>query len=142
MYCELPYGADLPDMGLAPGGRMKQDIYEDTHAISSWDTEYGSRCFVHIANSLVWRSITGEEPPTTPPTAKEYSNKGLPWFDYYNEGATSLEGSQQLNKVKSVTDMGKKKGDSPLPENESTLPEQVINIRKGLLENQVREGCF
>jgi len=59
------------DIGLAPGGRMKQEICEDSHAPTSWDVEHGSRCFINIANSLVWRSITGEEPPTTPPTAKE-----------------------------------------------------------------------
>lgn len=132
----------LPDMGLAPGGRMKQEIYEDSHAISSWDMEHGSRCFIHIANSLVWRSITGEEPPTMSPTAKEYTAQGLPWFDYYGEGVKSLDGSKKLTKVKSVADMAREKGDAPLPENESAIPAQIINIRKGLLKNQVREGCF
>ena len=70
-------------MGLAPGGLMRQEIYEDPFGIDDWDQEQYSRCFVHISNSLVWRAITGEEPPTAPPTASEYTDAGLPWFDYY-----------------------------------------------------------
>ena len=46
-------------MGLAPGGRMKQKIYEDPYGISDWDVTVSSRCFINITNSLVWRSITG-----------------------------------------------------------------------------------
>ena len=43
-----------------------------------WDIDQKSRCFVHIANSLVRRAITGEAPPTVPFTAKEYTRHGLP----------------------------------------------------------------
>src|SRR4051794_11980884 len=40
------------DMGLAPGGRMKQEIYTDPFGLDDWDQTQRSRCFVHIANSL------------------------------------------------------------------------------------------
>jgi hypothetical protein len=66
LYC-------CPAMGLAPGGRMKQEIYEDKYKLGDWDLEHSSRCFVHICNSMVWHQITGEWPPTVPPTAKAYS---------------------------------------------------------------------
>lgn len=69
------------DMGLAPGGRMRQEIYDDPFDFEDWDTSHSSRCFIHIANSLAWEAITGDKPPTTPPTAKSYSEAGLPWFD-------------------------------------------------------------
>ena len=36
--------------------------------------------------------------------------------------------------------MGKSKGDVPVPENESVTPQNVVEIRKGLKEGQVREG--
>src|SRR5262249_23017703 len=47
-------GADLLDtapmraapMGLAPGGRMRQHIYDDEHGLDAWDQEHASRCFV------------------------------------------------------------------------------------------------
>lgn len=127
------------DMGLAPGGRMDQEVYDDPFDPEDWDLEHASRCFVHIANSLVWRSITGEHPPTTPPTAEEYTRAGLPWFEYYDDGATALEGSEALAGLKSVLQMGKQKGDVPLPENAPVTPENVVELRKALAPGQVRE---
>jgi len=139
---KMSFGATAsgPDMGLAPGGRMRQEIYDDPFDFDDWDIEHSSRCFVHVANSLVWRAITGEQPPTTPPTSKEYTRLGLPWFEYYNDSAGAVDGSGILKKLKSVLQMGKHKGDSPLPENESVTPERVIQLRKKLKKHQVREG--
>ena len=39
-----------------------------------------SRCFVHLTNSLAWRAITGEPPPTIPPTAKQYAQAGVAYY--------------------------------------------------------------
>ena len=129
-------------MGLAPGGRMRQEIYDDPYDLSDWETNNTSRCFVHIANSLVWRALTEEQPPTVPPTAAEYDRHGLPWFEYYDEKATTIDGGQPLKGLKSVTELGKQKNDVPLPENESTTADKIITLRKGLGRNQVREGSF
>jgi hypothetical protein len=131
-----------PDMGLAPGGRMKQEIYEDEFPLSDYDTTAASRCFIHLANSLVWRTITGEAPPTVPITAKEYERAGLPWFDYYAADAKALEGSPALTGLQSVAEMSFKKATNPLPENESVTAEKVIHLRAGLKKGQVREGRF
>lgn len=128
-------------MGLAPGGTMKQEIYDDPFDYEDWSHDTHSRCFVHIANSLSWRAITGAEPPPTPITAKEYTRAGLPWFDYYADGK-ALEGSSALGKLKSVFKLGEEKGKSPLPENESVEPKNVIELREGLKKDQVREGSF
>jgi hypothetical protein len=137
-FCLSESPAAMLDMGLAPGGRMKQEIYDDPYKLKDWDIKHSSRCFVHIANSLVWRQITGEAPPTVPPTAKEYKNAGLPWFDYYSD-AKALKGSKTLAKLKSVATLGKKKGEVPLPENETVVPDHIIELRRGLAKNQVRE---
>ena len=56
-----------PRMGLAPGGLMRQEIYEDEHGIDAWDTSSGSRCFVHIVNSVQLLHLTGCQPPSKPP---------------------------------------------------------------------------
>jgi hypothetical protein len=133
---------DEASLALAPGGRMRQEIFEDTFDLDDWDLQHSSRCFVHIANSLVWRAITGENPPTTPPTSKEYTQAGLPWFDYYGDDRKALPGSSTLDKLKSVVKMGKEKGDVPLPENQPVTPERVIVLREGLKPSQVREGKF
>ena len=49
-------------MALAPGGRMKQEIFEDPYGLDAWDQRHGSRVFVTIANSAQWLAITGERP--------------------------------------------------------------------------------
>jgi hypothetical protein len=130
------------DMGLAPGGRMKQEIYEDPFDLNDWEMDHRSRCFVHIANSFVWRTITSDSPPTVPFTAKEYTKHGLPWFEYYSDNSTSLNGSGILKGLKSVVQMGKNKKDKPLPENESVTPQKIVGLRKGLKKTEVREGTF
>jgi hypothetical protein len=130
------------DMGLAAGGRMRQEIYRDPHQLEDWDIDHASRCFVHIANSLMWREITGEAPPTTPLSANEYQRAGVPWFDYYDEGAEAVRGSSILDKLKSVAKLGQEKGDVPLPNNASVKVDNVVHLRKGLEKGQVREGRF
>jgi hypothetical protein len=129
-------------MGLAPGGRMKQEIYDDPFDFDDWDVEHSSRCFVHLTNSLAWRAITGEAPPTIPPTAKQYANAGLPWFDYYDDSAKPVAGSGVLSKLKSVLGMGKQKRETPLPENESCEPQHTVGLKPKRSPNEVREGKF
>jgi hypothetical protein len=131
-----------PEMGLAPGGRMKQEIYADPFDLSDWDLEHSSRCFVHLANSIAWRAITGEAPPTIPPTAKQYSQAGLPWFDYYDDGAKAVEGSGILGNLKSVLGMGEEKGELALPENETCEPEKTVKLKPKRRPSEVREGTF
>jgi hypothetical protein len=119
--------AAAPAMGLAPGGRMRQHIYEDEHGLDAWDQTQGSRCFIAIANSLHWRAITGEAPPTPPPTARDYAKAKLPWFDYYAD-APAVEGAGVLANLLSVVGMGKKKGEAPLPENEPADASVVVPL--------------
>jgi hypothetical protein len=115
-------------LGLAPGGRMKQDIYDDPYGLDAWDLRHSSRCFVTIANSHAWHAITGERPPTTPPSAKDYSAAGLPWFAYYAGDAKALDGADKLAGLKSVAALGKERGATPLPENEPVRGERVVPI--------------
>jgi len=125
-------------MGLAPGGRMKQEVYDDPHGLDAWDQRHGSRCFVTIANSRQWMAITGERPPTEPLTAKHYTEMGLPWFDYYGGDAEAVAGAATLNGLASVAQMGDEKGETPLPENETMPRPYTIGLRaKG--SHRVRE---
>ena len=121
---------------------MKQEIYDDPFDFDDWDLAHSSRCFVHLTNSIAWRAITGEAPPTMPPTAKQYSNAGLPWFDYYDERAKAVEGAGVLNKLKSAFGIGKEKGETPLPENESCEPQVTVPLKPKRSPHEVREGTF
>lgn len=129
-----------PDMGLAPGGLMRQEIYEDPYGIEVWDTGVRSRCFVHIANSLAYQKITSSLPPTRPPTAADYTEAGLPWFDYFDAELKVLQGSAELAGLDSVAAKGIKKGEEPLPENAPVIPKDVRRISKK--KKLVREGDF
>ncbi len=131
-----------PGMGLAPGGRMRQEIFDDPHHLEDWDQDHSSRCFVHLANSFLWRQITGEVPPTVPPTSREYAKAGLPWFEYYDDQLEAVGGSGILEKLKSVMAMGLEKGGMPLPENAPVDATPIVVLRKGLAQGQVREGTF
>ena len=101
-------------MGLAPGGQMRQQIYEDHFGFEAWDRGHSSRCFVHLCNSLVWQGLTGHLPPYPPPTAKSYSRAGLPWFDYYQDHVEALPGSNTLAGLKSVFQKSQAEGDYAL----------------------------
>ncbi len=95
-------------MALAAGGRMMQDIYEDTFDIDDWDIASADRVFVTLVHAKDWKAITDESPPNEPPTARDYSEAGLPWFDYYGKDQKALPGGAALAGVMSVAKMFKK----------------------------------
>lgn len=119
---------ESPGMGLGAGGRMKQQIYADRHDPQDWDMEHSSSCFVHLCDALLWREITGENPPQTPVTAREYERAGLPWFDYYRDDLAILEGSKTLVGAKSVQTLSQQKGDQAVKGNQSVDEGLVINL--------------
>jgi hypothetical protein len=127
------------DMGLAPGGRLRQEVYEDPFESADWDRKHMSRCFITIVNSALWSPTTGETSPSVPPTASDYTKAGLPWFEYYNPGAIALPGSDALAKAKSVKTMSESKGISVLPENQSVDIHRKTRIH-ALRPRRVREG--
>jgi hypothetical protein len=104
---------EAPAMGLGAGGRMRQSIYPDQYGADTWDQTNTGRTFVHIANSMAWREITGEEPPATPVSARSYTQAGLPWFDLYDEKLGDVAPSAVLAGVKSVKEMDKERGFAP-----------------------------
>jgi hypothetical protein len=129
-------------MGLAPGGKMRQEIYADPFSIHDWDTERGSRCFIHLVNATTWRRITGQQPPSKPVTAQQYTSAGLPWFDYYDADQKALKGASQLANLKTVKETATAKRVQPIPENETVAVTNVVNLRAGLQRHQVREAEF
>ena len=140
VYREPPYPllhvAEEPAMGLAPGGRMKQKIYDDPYGLDAWDQRHGSRCFVSLVNTTQWMAITGERPPTEPPTAQDYTARGLPWFDYYGGDARAVAGSDKLRGLASIAQQAKATGQGSLPDNETVAVPHVVALGK---QRRVRE---
>lgn len=136
LECAGPFSAP-EDMGFAPGGLMRQEVYEDPHDLDAWEQSARSRCFVHVLNSVQFLHVTGAEPPHRPPTAAEYSEAGLPWFEYYAEDRRALEGARKLAGLDGVARKSWKKG--LRPENEPAFPKVVKTLTGGA---SVREGRF
>src|SRR5262249_31770401 len=118
-------------MGLAAGGRMRQQIYADPHGLDAWDQSISSRCFVTLVDAVQWREITGEAPPTKPPSAADYTKAGLPWFDYYAADLETLGGAQALALAKSVAEMAEEKGEQVLDLDGEVNPDTIISIGPG-----------
>ena len=133
------YAMSEPSMSLAPGGRMRQKIFEDNFDLGDWDQRHASRCFVTIVNSVAWSSITGERPTNQPPTSTDYTRAKLPWFEYYGGDGEALDGAEALVKANSVAKMEIEKGDHVLPENEGCDPYPVVRLGKGKQFRPVRE---
>jgi hypothetical protein len=93
-------------MGLGAGGRMTQKIYPDPYGWDTWDEQADARVFVHIANSEMYREITGEPPPPTPIDVETYVAHGYPWFDLYDGDLGDLALSPELAGVQSVQSLG------------------------------------
>ena len=140
MYSPLPDMA-VAEMGLAPGGLMRQEIYKDERGLDEWDTSTRARCFAHILNSAQYHALTGMAPPAQPPTAMDYANAGLPWFEYYDDALEALEGSSDLAGLDSVAAKSIKQGDGILTGNDAVEPTNVARIT-ARRHNRVREAKF
>lgn len=135
------YGMEICEcksIGLAPGGRMRQQIFDDPYGFDAWDRDARSHCFLHIANSLSWRAITGEAPPTIPPTAAQYTEYRMPWFDYWDSELEALGGADKLKGLKSVAQLDLEKPKKLLPENQPVGPVKPVVLTKEV----VREASF
>jgi hypothetical protein len=124
-----PAAAAGAEMGLGAGGKMKQKIYPDPHGIETWDAENYGRVFVHIVNSMMYRQITGEEPPPTPVTAQSYAQHKLPWFDLYDEQMGDVDAPETLKGVKSIKEMDAEKGFSPQQDDSSVDVGYVVKYK-------------
>jgi hypothetical protein len=128
------------EMGLAAGGRMRQKIYPDEYGIDTWDQANFGRVYVHIVNSMMFREITGQDPPATPISAKEYAKRGLPWFDLYDEEKGTLASSDTLQKVKTVKEMDEDQGFDPQQDDSSVdVPDSFIK-KLGQTFKRIKEG--
>jgi hypothetical protein len=126
MSCAEP----IQEMGLAAGGSMHQEIYEDPHEFDAWDLRQTERCFVTLANAEQWIEITDEEPPINPFTAQEYNHAGLPWFDYYGGDKVAIEGAKKLGKIKSIKNVKPKSETNFWTDGAAITNPQVVQLER------------
>jgi hypothetical protein len=121
---------DGMEMGLGMGGKMTQVVNQDPYGIAMWNQEDYRLVNIWMVNSMMFREITGEEPPLTPVSAQAYSEHGYKWFSLYDEKMPDLEPGKKLEKVKSVKEMDIQKGFGPQQDDSSIhlKPEQIVHI--------------
>jgi hypothetical protein len=112
-------------MGMGAGGSITQSIETPVEPRENWRTDRAASLSVHLANSAAWSEITGEQPPTVPPSAADYTRMGFPWFEWYDD-TFARQGSSVLAKVKSVLEFGRSRDEAPLSENESFDPPEPV----------------
>lgn len=78
------------DMGIAPGGNIKQHIVKDLYP-EQWDWMEARLVNIQILNSVAFESVTGMQPPASPISAEDYVAAGIPMFHYQEETTLSLE---------------------------------------------------
>ena len=125
-------------MGLAPGGLMRQEVYKDKHGFDAWDMGVSSRCFVHILNSIQWKLATGKAVPGEPPSASDYTEAGLPWFEYYDDRLNALNGAKNLAGMDSVAAKGVKLGEKPTSNNQGLSGINTIQLMPK--QSRVKDG--
>jgi hypothetical protein len=138
-FCySLETPCESASMGLAPGGLMRQEIYEDEYGYDAWDVSQSSRCFVHILNSAQWKIVTGKPVPGQQPSAADYTTAGLPWFEYYDDKRSALSGAKKLAGMDSVAAKGVKLGEKPIVETDAVTPQKIVPLGSG--STKVNEG--
>lgn len=124
-----PATRSVAEAGLGAGGRMRQQIVADQRDLVAWDLAQTSRCYVHLCLADDWHRLTGTPPPHQPPTARDYTNAGLPWFDY-DAGKPAVEGETVLSGVKSVNTLIGEKTGIELADNSIVAPINVVMLKK------------
>jgi hypothetical protein len=133
---------DGMEMGLGMGGRMTQVVNADPYGYQTWNQDDCKLVNIWMVNSMMFREITGQEPPSTPVSAQAYSQHGYPWFSLYDEKMPDLEPTKPLKGVKSVKEMDQGKGFGPQQDDSpiKLKPEQVVHIPKHAFEAEAGEG--
>jgi hypothetical protein len=111
-----PAPARSRSLGFALGGAIEQRIHPDPHGSGTWDATTAAALEVHVLDSLAFRLATGAEPPPSPIDARSYTDRGLPWFERYDEAFGDLSASVALQGATTLAEYDARNpgtGDSP-----------------------------
>jgi hypothetical protein len=87
------------DMGLVPGGGIRQEIVPDPDPLE-WNWTRARLVNIQLLNSVIFKSMTGIHPPSPPISYKDYINARLPFFHTIGVGAVAE--TSTLRSLKSV----------------------------------------
>jgi tetratricopeptide (TPR) repeat protein len=116
------------EMGVAAGGSIRQQIFEDQYGYQSWDQESLVRLTIRIVDTVTFKRITGCDVPPTPVSAEHYTKAGLPWFHYVEHGP-ALAPSGILARIRGVRQIDRLKGAKTIPP-DAAIPIKAEQIRE------------
>lgn len=125
-------------VGLGAGGKIQQEVYADNHGIDSWSFEHSSRVCIHTCNAMMWRKVTGENPPHPPLTVPEYTRHRIPWFDFYRDDLEALPETENLAGVKSVAQVSAAKGLASWDDADELAPSLVVQYGNARRPEEIR----
>lgn len=132
--------ASVKEMGIAAGGRIKQQILRDTYGVETWDPNRRRSLKIHMVNSVVYKSITGQDPPPSPISAEQYQQAGVPWFSHYDEMAQSVKSPAIFNRVIGVDAIDRRRGVNSAPTPILHIrPEDIQRIRTPDIDEAIRD---
>jgi len=134
MCCESSGG-----FGLGSGGKIQQEIFADAHEIDARSFHYAIHLCVHTCNAMMWRKVTGENPPHPPLTAREYTRHRIPWFDYCRDDLLVLSGTGSLAGIKSVAQLSASKGLASGEDGDEIDPSLVVQYGNARRPEEIRE---
>ncbi len=111
------------EMGLAAGGSIRQQIFEDQYGYQTWDEQSLVRLTIRIVDTVTFKHITGRDAPPTPVSAEHYTKAGLPWLRYYVEHAPTVGPSGILARIRGIRQLDRIKGI------QATTAEPAIQIK-------------
>lgn len=98
------------DLGVAAGGRIKQNICKDFHKAEKWIRDLTFTIPVHMLTPQMFEKATGTEAPTCPIDAQAYANAGLPFFSLFEKTPSNISGAKSFASVKSVNEVEAARG--------------------------------
>lgn len=97
-------------LGIGAGGQIRQRIVVDPYGLEAWDPENHASVRVQIVNSEQYRELTGRDPPPTPVSAATYTERGLPWFELYDEGSRDVPAPDPFASLRGATGDDREEG--------------------------------
>jgi hypothetical protein len=104
----------MPDggspMGMAAGGAMEQEVYQDSYGPDAWDLDRPAKIWVHLCDATYWQDLTGERAPGRPPSVTEHDVCGYRWFEYGDPEKQVLQRTEHLRALKSIAEFSELQG--------------------------------
>ena len=140
------------EMGIAAGGSIRQQIFEDEYGIDTWDPDVLGSLNIHIVNSEIYKELTGRSAPSSPITAKAYAQRQIPWYKHYEESRWSVSVPSIFKKLLTVGQIDKGRGAIAKSDvsfesahviavKTPTLAERVNELRRSSLQSYT-EYCY